>query len=677
MAEISISLAALLVVAMHVSSAAASQVAPDADFHVSPQGDDTWSGTRAAASDDRTDGPFASLTRARDAVRELPDRLERKRPIVVMVRGGRYELADPLVLTPADSGTAEAPVRWIAYPTELPVLSGGRRPVVKVQGEDWVVQLPDERRRIRTLNVGGELRLPSRWPKEGFHQIAGLAGADPRWHYRVPATRFEYGADQFDPAWSNLAEAEVVVLHFWVAGHYGLADVDAERRQIVLDRPSMRRLTEAHGPEPGRYYLLNVAEKLAPGEFFHDRAKGELRYRPRPGETLGHTELIVPHLEQVVRFEGKPEAGQWVEHVEFNGLAFADSLYDLGSDHAGDVQAAHSVPGAVFLRGARSCAIRNCHFRLLGGYGLELGEGCRDIRIEGNELAELAAGGIRQNGGDADSDPALRTGGNQIIDNHLHRLGRVFHGGVGILSQHADQTTIAHNHVHDLYYSAISVGWVWGYGPSVSRDNRVENNHLHDIGGNTLSDMGAIYLLGVSPGTIVRGNHIHDMSPYHFGGWGIYTDEGSSNIVIEKNLVYRTRSGGFHQHFGRDNVIRNNIFAFATEGQIVRSRAESHRSFTFERNIVYTRNSPLLVKNWGNRQYQINHNLYWDAARANPPFPGGSFAQWQARGHDTDSLLADPGFVNAEEGDFQLLPDSPAFDVGFKPFDVNAAGVRQ
>jgi hypothetical protein len=669
--------AIMVAVALLVGLARPVAASPRPDFYVSPTGNDAWSGTLAEANKDRSDGPFATPHRARDAVRALPNRIERKRPTVVMLRAGRYELAEPLIFTPADSGTAESPVRWLAYPGEVPVISGGRRLAPTVDGEDWVLALPNENRRIRMISVGRELRLSSRWPKEGFFTMTGLAGADPRSHYRTPARKFEFGPDQIDTQWPQLHQAEVVVLHFWVAGHYGLAQVDAVRRQVILDRPSMRRFTEAHGPEPGRYYLLNIAEKIAPGDFFHDRTKGELRYRPRPGETAVHTELIVPHLQHVIRFEGDPGAAEWVEHVELSGLEIRDSLFDLVTDHAGDVQAAHHVPGAVYLRGVRSCTIRDCRLRLLGGYGIELAEGCRDNRIIDNELADLAAGGIRQNGGDAGSDLNLRTGSNQITDNHLHHLGRVFHGGVGILSQHADQNIIAHNHIHDLYYSAISIGWVWGYGPSVSRDNRIENNHLHDIGGSTLSDMGAIYLLGVSPRSVVRGNHIHDMVPYHFGGWGVYTDEGSSDILIDNNLVYRTRSGGFHQHFGRDNVIRNNIFAMATEGQIIRSRAESHHSFTFERNIVYAVNAPLLAKNWHDRQYRINHNLYWDAARSNPPFPGGSFSQWQARGNDVDSLLADPGFLDPDEGDFRLPDDSPAYQIGFKAFDVRAAGVRR
>jgi hypothetical protein len=662
----------LLALAFAPAPAAA---APAADLFVAPDGNDAWSGTRPTPNSDRTDGPLASPARALAVIRQLRKDKPPGRPMIVLLRGGRYELAVPLTLTSDDSGTQAAPLVLAAYPGENPILSGGAAVTPKVEDGVWVTPVPDAKALIRHVAVGGELRFPGRWPKAGQFTITGLAGADPKANYRTPADRFEYADEQIDPAWKDLADVEVMVLHFWVAGRYRIKDVDAKARVVTLDRPSIRRFTEDGGPKPGRFFLSNVPD-LAPGEFRHDTAAGVIRYKPKDGETPGRTPVVVPRLDAVVRCDGKAEDGKPVEYVELRGLTFADSTFDTGMKSAGDLQAAQHVPGAVRLRGAKHCTIADCRLVNLGGYGIELADGCRDNHITGNELTRLAAGGIRMSGGATGSPAALRTGANVIADNHLHHLGEVFPAGVGILSQHADVTKIVHNHVHHLNYTGISVGWVWGYGPSVSRDNRVESNLIHDIGQKVLSDMGGVYLLGVAPGTVVRGNVIRDVEAFGYGGWGVYTDEGSTGVRIENNLVYRTKSGGFHQHYGRENVVCNNIFALAREAQLMRSRAEEHTSFTLEHNIVYADGAPLFGKNWTGDKFAADYNLYWDASGRAPAFPGGTFADWQRRGHDAHSLVADPRFVDPAKGGFRLKPESPAEKVGFKPFDPSAAGVR-
>ena len=102
-----------------------------------------------------------------------------------------------------------------------------------------------------------------------------------------------------------------------------------------------------------------------------------------------------------------------------------------------------------------------------------------------------------------------------------------------------------------------------------------------------------------SAGTVLRGNHIHDIYSSAYGGWGLYTDEGSSEILMENNICYNCKTGAFHQHYGRDNTIRNNIFAFSSHTpDIIRSRQEEHSSFTIERNIVLTSHGRSGFKRW-------------------------------------------------------------------------------
>jgi hypothetical protein len=147
-------------------------------------------------------------------------------------------------------------------------------------------------------------------------------------------------------------------------------------------------------------------------------------------------------------------------------------------------------------------------------------------------------------------------------------------------------------------------------------------------------------------------------------------------MLIENNIVYNCQSAGFHQHYGRENVVRNNIWAFNRENQLMRTRAEDHVSFSFEHNIVYFDQGRLLGSNWTGGQFAMNHNLYFDTRSRDIRFAGQSFGDWQAAGHDAGSLIADPLFVNAGNFDFRLQPNSPALAMGFQQIDMTTVGPR-
>ena len=227
--------------------------------------------------------------------------------------------------------------------------------------------------------------------------------------------------------------------------------------------------------------------------------------------------------------------------------------------------------------------------------------------------------------------------------------------------------------------------------------NVIEFNHIHHIGQGLLSDMGAIYTLGVSPGTVLRNNLIHDVEANHYGGWGIYNDEGSSHLLIEDNVVYNTKFAGYNIHFCKEVTVRNNIFACGRLQQLSRSRVEPHQSVFFENNIVYWKEGKLLDNKWKDKPYtfyfhpksssgtreatstfDMDWNLYYNPTLTldEVTFNGMNWEQWRETGKDRHSIYADPLFLDADNYDFRLRPDSPALALGFEPIDITAVGPR-
>ncbi|MBM4085531.1 MAG: hypothetical protein FJ272_12130, partial [Planctomycetes bacterium] len=114
-------------------------------LHVAPDGKDAWSGRLERPNAAKTDGPLASLKGARDAVRRLKAQGPLTQPVRVMVAGRNYALAEPLVFTPEDSGTEQAPVSYEAAPGAKPVFSGGRSITGFKRGADgvWTAHVPE------------------------------------------------------------------------------------------------------------------------------------------------------------------------------------------------------------------------------------------------------------------------------------------------------------------------------------------------------------------------------------------------------------------------------------------------------------------------------------------------------------------------------------------------------
>lgn len=646
---------------------------PAADFVLAPDGDDAHAGS--------AEQPFATFARAQAAVRE---RLASATGDVrVLVRGGAYSLSAPIVFTPQDGAPNGRRVTYAAWPGERPVFTGGVKIEGFVAGDDgsWRARVPAELAAgFEHLYVNGKRAVRSRWPDEGAFLLKSVAeNPKPEGRNRSGSSTVTMGlaANELAPLAgldaAALSNVQVIVHHKWDHTRRFIAGLDAAAGTVVTRGQQMKPWNQMS--KGCLAYFENVPGSCnAPGEWLLER-DGVLVYRPRAGERPETAEVWAPRTALLVAFKGDPAAGRFVSNVTLSGLTFAHADHRTPAGGFEPNQASVSVGAAVQADGAHGVVLSDCVIEHTGAHGVWFRKGCVDCRIERCRISDLGGGALYLGDVRAPARPADATCGNTIDNNILQCGGRYFPSACGLWIGQAASNTVTHNDIGDFFYTGISVGWVWGYAPSTTKANDIGFNHVHHIGQGWMSDMGGIYTLGKSEGTRVHDNWFHHIWSHTYGGWGLYTDEGSSGIVFENNLVHDTKDGSFHQHYGRENIVRNNLLAFSHPFQVAATRIEEHLSFTFERNIVVWNSGAVTKGNWDKARLTTHSNLWWCYASDATNAAAAALARWQKAGREAGSLAADPRFADAGARNFALPADSPARSVGFVPFE-NRAGVH-
>ncbi|MBI3922636.1 MAG: right-handed parallel beta-helix repeat-containing protein, partial [Armatimonadetes bacterium] len=520
------------------------------DSYVAPNGSDKNPGTKTK--------PFATLAKARDTLRrKVAAGLKSK--MTVVVRGGRYELTEPLVFGPEDSGTEQCSVTYAAYPGETVIISGGRRISgwVRGEGELWTTTVPGVKEgnwSFRQLFVKGQRATRARTPNANVESIGfSLVGADLSGDSQTYKLRFAPGQLK---SCKDVAEVEATILGEWEIMRKRLQSIDEATGLAVMAPPHVpQNVHPWNRPGPGRGCILeNALEFLdQPGEWHLDRSTGVLTYWPLPGQDMKKAEVIAPVLTRLFEIAGT--ADRPVRNLHFKGIRFEHVEWPLPQGGYEGVQACHYqsaggetndwgwgiIDPAIRWEWAESCSIEDGEIAHLGGVGLFLGKGCVNNAIVGNLMHDIGGNGVMI-GGPKDPSPEVPRN-NRIANNYVHACGVDYLGAVGIWVGFTDGTVIAHNELHDLPYSGISVGWQWNPEPTSNKNNLIECNHIYDVM-KRLSDGGGIYTLGLQPGTVIRGNLIHDIlrtgTAVGAPNNGMFIDEGSKGFLFERNVIYAT-----------------------------------------------------------------------------------------------------------------------------------------
>ncbi|NLH17550.1 MAG: right-handed parallel beta-helix repeat-containing protein [Phycisphaerae bacterium] len=524
-------------------------------FFVDPTGNDANPGTK--------EKPLATIEGIQKAVAgEVKAGL--KSDIRVVFAPGRYELTGPWVIGPDQSGTDKFSITYTSAesPDQSPapvVISGGRKITgwTKGDGDLWSAKLPAAASGawwFRQLTLDGVRLTRARHPNtDGMLELTEVTD---EFHTltvkgNIPNTV------------AKAEQAELVVLQNWSLSRGRIDKIDG--RTITTATPMAWLGHDACAARAGMACFLEHSRSFldVPWEWFLDHDGQTVYAIILRGENPNDHNFIAPALQTLVQVRG--ESSKPVRNVRFFGIAFENAGWDIPSFGYRGIQAGyHGIksdgpafcqPAAIELAYASDCRIEWCSVAHTDAGGIALGAGCRNNAIVGCVISDIGGNGVHighrdkallgEQALDADwPNPEQVPVGNSVTNCVLTDCGQVSYGAVGIFSAFTRDTRIAHNLVHRMPYTGVSVGFRWDPTPTSQKSNIVEYNHIYDVM-RRLADGGCIYTLGRQPGTVLRGNLLHDAhrTPTAFGGApnnGIFFDEGTTELLVENNIIFAT-----------------------------------------------------------------------------------------------------------------------------------------
>ena len=575
------------------------------DIYVSLKGIDTNLGTK--------EKPLATLHAAIRKARELRRLNDSsiKDGVKIIMGKGIYQLHEPLVLRPEDSGTKDSPTEIIA--NEKVVLSGG----VKIKG--WkklsgnVVGLPKESiGKVWVTDVpnfdGSDLQFRQLWVNgnkaiRAKNYNGDAMGRILSWNTETETCKIPM---QKGINLANVKGMEMLIHQWWAIANLRVKSVKVVGNEAELSfmQPESRIQSEHPWPAPwisdqtgnSAFYLSNAIQFLnEPGEWFGDLKNHKLYYWPKPSENMLNAEVIAPAIENLLKIEGTVDNP--VSFVNFKGISFEHSTWLRPSKHGHVPHQAGmymldayklKTPGtpdkaalenqawvgrptsAVEVTYANHTSFENCRFEHLASTGLDYKKGTSDNLIQGNLFKDVGGSAILI-GTFSDeatevhlpynpSDKREISTNDRIENNLITDITNEDWGAVGIGAGYVRGIKILHNEISDVSYSGISMGWGWTKTQNAMKNNTISANKIHHYGKH-MYDVAGIYTLSAQPESFITENAIDSIykAPYahlpeHW--FYLYTDEGSSYFTIKNNW---TPTEKYLQNAnGPDNLWENN-----------------------------------------------------------------------------------------------------------------------
>jgi hypothetical protein len=522
-------------------------------FYVSTDGNNHWSGALPDPNPDKTDGPFATLKKAKTAIQSL----KQKGPlpqggVTVYLRQGTYPIAKTLELSAQDSGAAGSPIVWRACPGQKVAFSGGvavsnfqpvadpavlarlhddaRGKILQADLKSLGVSIPDlftKDQRIATeLFYLGQPMSIARWPNRGYVTITAVTSEEPvdiRGTIGSKAGKIIFKNKRLT-CWQSEKNGWLHGFWFWdwSDSFQKIAAIEPDKNMIVLAGPQHH-----YGYREGqRFYALNLLCELdQPGDWCLDSEAGVIYFYPPAPLQPGQVVLSLLNTPMIALNDAS--------HVIIRDLTFECSL---------------AAP--LTVKGGAHNKIAGCTFRNLAATAVDVNGGA-DNGVQSCDIYNTGAGAVTIAGGDRKT---LTPAGNYAVNNHIYHFSRLKKTDGYAVGVRGVGNRVANNFIHDAPHLAIDLA---------GNDHVVEFNDVSHVGLET-NDAGAFYMGRdwSQRGNVVRYNYFHDLGAGDMQA--VYLDDFTCGTTVFGNICCRVMRGVLVGG-GRDNIIENNYFIHCTQ----------------------------------------------------------------------------------------------------------------
>jgi len=536
---------------------------------------------------------------------------------VILMAAGTYYIDKPITITQAlppltitKSGTGEVKISGFQK-------IGADR--IKSNGKYWEIDVNGLDQYISQLKINNQVAKQSVYPTDDYLKFDNVSQ-----QILKPAANASALSDSamqvLDIDAANTAKlkdplsasAEIEIFNKWFFTRVPVKEVNGDKVSIVgMEMPKLGLWKTGT-----RFRIANSSIGFGPGKWIINKKAKKVYYYPASQDNIKTTVVAVPVTQMLFVINGT-NAAKSISNIHVTGISFEGGGFNAGNKGILPMQAAATYNAAIEVTNASNISFTNCAFTDISLNAIWLKESVMNSSIDKCYFNKLGVGGIKigepKPGGIGVKTPV--NGGNSVSNCIIQNGGLLNAAGVGISIFQSGNNSIANNEISDFYYSGMSVGWTWGGGKSYAVNNVITDNYIHHIGKGVLDDMGGIYLLGTSSGTVVKNNIIDHVYSYDYGGWGIYLDQGASGIRVKDNLILNTKSGGYFQNASTSKVeVSGNIFANSDIHQVQMSAGSATPTadtvLSFHDNYIVKKSGNWFYGSWSGKGIYLKNNTF-------------------------------------------------------------------